>query len=215
MKDHKIVFTGTPGAGKTTAIAALSDVPPVTTDVRNSDPGLAKEHTTVGFDFGQVDLGDGQMVRLFGTPGQMRFEFMWRILAKDALGLVVLIDNSRPDPLADLTTYLDAYKDVLPSMNAVIGVGRTLECPLPTLDDFTDLLNARNLVLPVLAVDVRQRDDVLMLVDVVLAQAETRTRACSHQMSTVLIWCEQALETNLASTIAQTSLATSSSWPTR
>lgn len=179
MKDIKIVFSGTPGAGKTTAIAAISDTPPVTTDVRNTDAALGKSHTTVGLDFGQVDLGEGRALRLFGTPGQLRFEFMWRIVATDALGLVILIDNSRPDPLADLADYLDAYADVLPSMNGVVGVGRTLECPLPTLDDFNDRVASRGLVLPVLAVDVRRRDDVLMLLDVVLAQAEVRQQVMS------------------------------------
>jgi signal recognition particle receptor subunit beta len=174
MKSHKIVFTGTPGAGKTTAITALSDKPPVVTDVRNTDALLDKELTTVGLDFGEVALGDGQSVRLLGTPGQLRFEFMWRIIANDALGLVILIDNSRPDPLDDLATYLNAYADMLPGMNCAVGVGRTLECPLPTIDEFSDLLAARGLVFPVLPVDVRERDDVLMLVDTVLAQAETR-----------------------------------------
>lgn len=174
MSDVKIVFTGTPGAGKTTAIGALSDRPPVVTDVRNTDPSLAKERTTVGLDFGLVELPGGPSVRLFGTPGQMRFEFMWRILAADALGLVILIDNSRPDPLADLATYAEAYRDVLPTMNCVVGVGRTLECPVPTIDEFSDLMAARGHAFPVLPVDVRQREDVLMLVDVVLAQAEVR-----------------------------------------
>ena len=174
MVSHKIVFTGTPGAGKTTAIAALSDKAPVVTDVRNTDASLGKERTTVGLDFGEVDLGDGQSVRLLGTPGQLRFEFMWQIIATDALGLVILIDNSRPDPLADLATSLDAYKALLQGMNCAVGGGRTRECPLPTLDDFGDALAARGWVFPVLAVDVRERDDVLMLVDTVLAQAETR-----------------------------------------
>jgi signal recognition particle receptor subunit beta len=174
MTQHKIVFTGTPGAGKTTAIAALSDIPPVVTDVPNTDASLAKEHTTVGLDFGQVDLGDGQCVRLFGTPGQLRFEFMWRIIATDALGLVILIDNSRPDPSDDFEIYLDAYKDLLPTMSCVVGIGRTDECPLPTIDHYADLLAARQLVIPVFAVDVRRREDVLMLVDAVLIQAEMR-----------------------------------------
>lgn len=174
MKDLKIVFTGPPGAGKTTAIGAVSDRPPVVTDVRNTDITLAKERTTVGLDFGQVDLGDEQYVRLFGTPGQQRFEFLWRILAADALGLVILIDNSKPDPLADFALYLDAYGSLLHSMNCVAGIGRTLECPLPTVDAFSDLLAERGFVFPVVPVDVRQRDDVLMLLDIVLSQAEAR-----------------------------------------
>jgi len=168
----KIVFTGTPGAGKTTAIAALSDIEPVTTDVHNSDASLNKAMTTVGLDYGHVDLGDGVRVKLFGTPGQQRFDFMWHILAANALGLIILIDNSRPDPLDDLALYLDTFGDRLEGMNCVIGVGRTLECPLPTLDDFADVLAERDRVFPVLAVDVRRRDDVLLLVDAVIAQAE-------------------------------------------
>lgn len=170
--DLKIVFTGTPGAGKTTAIAALSDIVPVLTDVANTDPTLAKATTTVGLDYGHVDLGDGVRVRLFGTPGQQRFDFMWRILVERALGLVILVDNSRADPLADLRVYLDHFADLLPQLNCVIGIGRTLECPLPTLDEFADLLAEHDLAIPTLAVDVRQRDDVLLLIDAILAQAE-------------------------------------------
>ena len=174
MTHHKIVFTGAPGAGKTTAIAALSDQPPVRTDVRNTDARLGKSHTTVGLDFGQVDLGDGQCIRLFGTPGQLRFEFMWRIVATDALGLVILVDNAAPNPLADFALYLDVYNELLPTMNCAVGIGRTAECPLPSVDHYAEMLAARGLVFPVLPVDVRRRDDVLMLVETVLFQAETR-----------------------------------------
>lgn len=174
MKDHKIVFTGTPGAGKTTAIAALSDTPPIVTDVVNTDTSLAKQNTTVGLDYGQVNLGDGQVVRLFGTPGQLRFEFMWRIVAQDALGLVILVDNSRDDPLDDLKTYIDAYRDMLPTMNCVVGIGRSEEHPSPSVDDYCDWLARQDLLLPVLPVDVRHHDDVLMLVDTVLSLAEIR-----------------------------------------
>jgi uncharacterized protein len=168
----KIVFTGTPGAGKTTAIAALSDVAPMSTEAANTDTGLDKATTTVGLDYGHVDLGDGLRVRLFGTPGQARFDFMWRIIAAQALGLVILIDNSRPAPLADLAVYLDHFGELLPSMNCVVGVGRSAEHPVPTLDDIADALAERELAFPVLAVDVRQRSDVLQLVEVVIAQAE-------------------------------------------
>ncbi len=174
MNDLKIVFTGPPNAGKTTAIGAVSDRPPVKTDVRNTDATLGKELTTVGLDFGQVALGDGLSVRLFGTPGQERFEFMWRILANDALGLVILLDNSRPDPLRDFETYLEAYRDILPSMNCVAGIGRTDSHPNPPIDAFCDRMADRGFLFPVLPVDVRRRDDTLMLIDALISQAEAR-----------------------------------------
>lgn len=174
MNDHKIVFTGPPGAGKTTAIGALSDSPPVLTDVRNSDPSLMKEQTTVGMDYGEVRLGDRDRVRLFGTPGQERFAFMWRILATNALGLVLLLDNSRPDPRGDLRLYLQAFGDLLKHTPCVIGVGRLETHPSPSLDELADEMTRLGLVFPLLPVDVRQRDDVLMLVDTVLAQVEAQ-----------------------------------------
>ncbi len=172
--DSKIVFTGPPGAGKTTAIAAISDVPPVVTDVRNTDPGLAKARTTVGMDYGEVRLDGGERVHLFGTPGQERFAFMWEILARQALGLVLLLDHSRPEVLEDLRQYLTAFGDVLDRTACVVGVGRLDSHPGPGLEALVDELERHGRVVPLLPVDVRQRDDVLLLIDTVLAQVEAR-----------------------------------------
>src|SRR4051794_26290492 len=124
MTEYKILLTGTTGAGKTTAIAAISETPPVRTDVRNNDPTFAKATTTVGLDYGELTLDNGDKLRLYGTPGQERFRFMWDILAKGALGLVVLIDNTRPDPLADLAVYLKGFSGLIHEAACVVGVGR-------------------------------------------------------------------------------------------
>ena len=73
----KIVFTGPMGAGKTTAIRAISDAPPVSTEVGNSDrQSSVKESTTVALDYGELTLEDGTCLRIYGTPGQARFSFM-------------------------------------------------------------------------------------------------------------------------------------------
>ena len=172
--EPKIVFTGPPGAGKTTAIAAISDTAPVVTDVVNHDAGLAKARTTVGMDYGSVALDGGEQVRLFGTPGQERFDFLWPILVKDALGLAILIDNSRADPLADLRVFLKSLAPELPKLACVVGIGRLGTHPSPSLDDFADAMATAGWVFPVLPVDVRERDDVLMLIDLMLAQAQAR-----------------------------------------
>ena len=172
MNEYKILFTGTMGAGKTTAIAAVSETPPIVTDVTNNDASHAKARTTVGLDFGQFTLDSGDRIRMFGTPGQSRFDFMWKILAKNALGMIILTDNSRADPLADLRVYLEGFADDLDTMPCVVGIGRLQTHPSPSMDDYIDELARHQRVLPVLDVDVRKKGDVLMLIDILLAQLE-------------------------------------------
>lgn len=172
MIEHKIVFTGCVGAGKTTAIRAISEIEPVVTDVANTDAAVAKPYTTVGLDYGVMTLDNGERIRLFGTPGQDRFDFMWRILTKDAIGIVVLIDNSRADPLADLGVYLKGFSGELSEIPCVVGVGRTESNPLPSLDAIAERIEAEGLILPILAVDVRRREDVVMLIETLLLQIE-------------------------------------------
>ena len=172
MNEYKILFTGTMGAGKTTAIGSVSDIPPVVTDVHNSDVSVQKERTTVGLDFGEFTLDNGDRIRMFGTPGQSRFDFLWKILSKNALGMIILTDNSRPDPLADLRVYLEGFADDLDIMPCAIGIGRLDDHPSPSMDDYIEELARHNRVLPVLQVDVRKKDDVILLIDTLLAQLE-------------------------------------------
>ena len=127
------------------------------TDVANHDAGLAKTRTTVGMDYGVVALGAGQQVRLYGTPGQRRFDFMWRILVRNAIGIVILVDNSQPDPLADLREFVQALAPELQTTACVIGVGRHESHPVPGLDDLADALSGLGFVFPVVGVDVRER----------------------------------------------------------
>ena len=161
------------GAGKTTAIVAISEIPPVSTEVQNNDTQThAKATTTAAMDYGEVTLGNGDKLRLYGTPGQERFDFMWKILGAGALGVVILIDNSRPDPIADVRHYLNAFSDVVRGYRAVIGVGHTETHPQPGLHEFHEIADSMGLQVPMFSVDVRRRDDVLLLLDVLFHQIE-------------------------------------------
>lgn len=172
MREYKLLFTGPVGAGKTTAIASISEVAPVVTDVRNTDSYVSKSYTTVGFDYGLLTLDDGVRLRLFGTPGQERFDFLWSILANKALGLIVLLDNTRADPIGDLALYLRGFEQQLGQLPCVIGVGRMTQDTGLQLDDYSQFLSEQGMVLPVLPVDVRKKDDVALLIDVLMAQME-------------------------------------------
>ncbi|WP_371132133.1 ATP/GTP-binding protein [Variovorax sp. SG517] len=170
--EHKILFTGTMGAGKTTAIAAVSEIAPVRTEVRNSDTSVAKATTTVGLDYGELTLDNGEKLRLYGTPGQMRFDFMWRILARGALGLVILVDNSRPDPLADLEVYLDGFSELIDRTACVVAVGRTETHPEPGLDAYAQRMQDKGVLSPVLPANVTDPQQVVQLLELLLLQLE-------------------------------------------
>lgn len=173
INELKLIFTGTMGAGKTTAISTISEIPLVSTEAANLDQESArKATTTVAMDYGEVTLDDGDKLRLYGTPGQERFRFMWEILARGALGVVILVDNARPDPLEDLGIYLDNFSGLIQKASAVIGITRTDIALQPTVDDYYSYLIERGIMLPVFVADVRQRADVLMLVDALLSTLE-------------------------------------------
>jgi uncharacterized protein len=174
--EHKILFTGVAGAGKTTAISAVSEIPPMSTDVRNSDPSLGKDTTTVGLDYGELTLEGGDKLRLYGTPGQARFDFMWQILARGALGLVVLVDNRRPDPLADLDVYLAGFEKLIEQTACVVAIGRTETHPTPDLEIYATHLQARGILCPVLPIDVRDAGQVMQLLELLMLQLETKVR---------------------------------------
>lgn len=171
-QEYKLVFTGSMGAGKTTAIGVISEIPPVHTDVANSEGMAGKAGTTTALDYGEVTLAAGERLRLYGTPGQSRFDFMWELLGRGALGVVILIDNAAPTALEDLVLYTDAFRDLVTASRAVIGISRTESHPAPDLDAHHRVLAQRGFKVPVLSVDVRRRDDVLLLLNVLFHQME-------------------------------------------
>jgi hypothetical protein len=171
----KIVFAGPMGAGKTTAIAAVSDLPPVSTEAVNNDQrAFAKEFTTVGLDFGQLMFADGTVVRLYGIPGQERFSFMWEILGAGAIGIILLLDASSPNAMSDLRTQAQVFHRLAPEQPFVIGVGRTDPADDRHVEACTRALAEFGVFAPVFSVDVRNRADVLLLIETLLAILEAR-----------------------------------------
>lgn len=173
MSEYKFIFTGSAGAGKTTAISAISDSPTISTDMESTDELRAiKDKTTVAMDFGEITLASGEKIFLYGTPGQERFRHMWEILTNGGLGLILLIDMTRPSPIDDMRMYLSNFRQFIDETGAVIALTRSELNPVPGIEQFQDALSDMGLVLPITCADPRERDDVLLLLDMLISVIE-------------------------------------------
>ncbi|GGN19208.1 GTP-binding protein [Streptomyces fuscichromogenes] len=116
----KLVIAGGFGVGKTTTVASISEIRPLTTEAAITEvaagvddlthtPG--KTTTTVAMDFGRVTIDPTLKLYLFGTPGQDRFGFMWDDLVEGALASLVIVDTRRLDDCYAAVDYFE-HRDV-------------------------------------------------------------------------------------------------------
>lgn len=172
MQRYKIVFGGTMGAGKTQAITALSEIPVLQTEALNTDTfAHAKMLTTVGIDYGEISLSDDSRISLYGTPGQARFQFMWPLIAQGALGIILLIDHSSDGALQDLQHYLRAFGESQ-QHEFVIGITHVDQRPDKSLEPYRQYLQQIKQSYPLFAIDARQKDDILLLVNSLISVLE-------------------------------------------
>ena len=116
----KLVFAGPVGAGKTTAIAAIADAPPVSTDTLMSEGSMGnKTTTTVAFDFATLKTEEGDPVFLYGLPGQERVDFMRRIILTGAFGVVLALNGANTDIADQCTNWLSSIQAIAPGMRCV------------------------------------------------------------------------------------------------
>ena len=170
---RKIIFTGPVGSGKTTAIEAISDIDIVSTNQSASDmTKQRKKSTTVAMDYGVINVGDNEKVHLYGTPGQERFDFMWSILTKGGIGLVLLLDNTRKDPFHDMKFYTNAFKEFIEEQQMIVGITRVDLQNTPNINQYREWLAQLGYKAPIFEVDARSREDVSVLLQGLLLAIE-------------------------------------------
>lgn len=165
--NYKIIITGPVGSGKTTAVNTLTDRNAILTDATVSDSDQItqkrKKTTTVAMDYDVARLDNDNLVHVYGTPGQERFDFMWDILSQGAHGVVLLLDNSRNYPFRDLKYYTGRFSKLIKASRLIIGVTRFDLKQDPTIETYQHWLKTLDIKATVVAIDAREKDDILKL----------------------------------------------------
>jgi uncharacterized protein len=180
----KVIIAGGFGVGKTTTVAAISEIPPLTTEaamtsvaagIDNAGEVTSKTTTTVAMDFGRITVDDSLRLYLFGTPGQDRFGFMWNELTTGALGAIVLVDSRRIEDAFPALDYFESRR-----IPFVVAVNQFSGHLAHDLDEVRSALDV-DVDIPVLATDARSREAVkqvlLSLLNLVLHRATVRNGA--------------------------------------
>ncbi|GAA5071410.1 GTP-binding protein [Streptomyces similanensis] len=159
----KILVAGGFGVGKTTLVAAVSEIRPLRTEEVLTEAGRPvddvsgvedKRTTTVAMDFGRITLREDLVLYLFGTPGQERFWFMWDELSEGALGAVVLADTRR---LEDSFAAIDYFeRRDIPFLVGVNCFEAAARYPAGDVRRALDLDDG----VPLLLCDARERESV-------------------------------------------------------
>jgi len=167
--NYKIIFTGPVGAGKTTAITSISDVPTVMTEESASDETKhLKDSTTVAMDYGAIILKDATRINLYGTPGQKRFDFMWEILTNGGIGLLLFIDGSDTEALNNLKFFISSFHKFIEKTSVVVGITKQDELKNYELKDFRNALGPGQPIIPIFEVDARDKKDIALMVETLL-----------------------------------------------
>ncbi len=168
----KIVVAGPVGSGKTTFIRALTEREPVATEMPLVEGSIGdKTTTTVAMDFSTALLSDGELVHVFGLPGQQHFAFMRGILMEGAAGVVLLFRASDPEIQSNCQEWLQDLAERAPTIPFIVAVTHTDCAPGFSLKPLRDAVMRHGRMAPVFTFDAREREQVRHVVRAMLASA--------------------------------------------
>lgn len=171
MAIYKIIVTGSFNSGKTEFIKCISEIDPITTDKPVTENGLKdiKNFTTVAIDFGTITIDKDIIIHIYATPGQERFKFIYDILEKNALALIVLGDMTSRESISNMYKYYREFMKIkrLPAVFALT------KKDLPNIiqdETLEQLLSNKPKEIPLIQISNKNKDEVKQAILLALQQ---------------------------------------------
>lgn len=164
-----MIFCSPVSAGKSTAINSISEEAPVTTEQPLSSGAMGdKTTTTVALDYSYLNM-DGEILHLYGLPGQEQLSFMREIVLQGAYGVILLLDasDSAIETLAKqwLTSLLSIQEDI----KLVVAVTKSETSPDFSLNALRDVVKMFLPTAPIISIDPREKADVKQALQILVA----------------------------------------------
>lgn len=166
MSDNKIIFSGPPGVGVTTAIKSISDITP---EIKKTEIVDANGNTTtIEMDYGILKLDSGDEIYLYSTPEKAKLEHVREALKKDCIGLIIFINNSDADPIGTMFQYMDDHVALVGKKCMAVALTRYEDSPSPDINEFHVALREKKLPIPVFSVDGHEKNDIITIIRALL-----------------------------------------------
>ena len=166
---NKLVIVGEVGAGKTQLVHTISQISPFTTEAKSSID-IGKEYTTVGIDYGRLELSENIALGLYGLPGQDRFSFLWDIVKSGVWGLLILVKFNE---VFNSTAFEKILQHFITDnqVPTVIGITHAENMDIDKMDELCDMIKYRLMSfdltsVPIVIVDPRDVDSALIILQI-------------------------------------------------
>ncbi len=83
-----------------------------------------RDAVNVAMDFGRLTIDEDIILHLYATPGQERFNFIYPLLRKNALALIILGDITNEESIKDIVRYYRNFKS-LKRLPTVVALTKT------------------------------------------------------------------------------------------
>lgn len=163
---RKVAIIGEVGSGKTRLINTLSEITPFATEAESSID-IGKQFTTVGIDYGRINISEDATLGLYGVPGQERYSFLWEMVNTSLWGLCLLVKFGEVPNFDNINLLLKYFSPTENKTACVVGVTHGEEASKDELralnTEISSILAQHDIKAPVLNIDPRAKPSSLSL----------------------------------------------------